>query len=61
MLCILECCRFVFCIKYRMTISLILDIVLIRENGHIAQPDDPNPLEDHGWTNVNGMIEPLCV
>ena len=61
MLCILECCRFVFCIKYRMMISLLLDIVSIWENAHIAQPDDPNSLGDHGWTHVKGMIEPLCI
>ena len=30
-------------------------------NANIAQPDVPNPSEDHGWTHVNGMIEPLWI
>lgn len=35
--------------------------VSIWKNAHIAQPDVPTPSEDHGWTLVNGMIQPLWV
>lgn len=35
--------------------------VSIWKNAHIAQPNIPTPSEDHGWTRVNEMIEPLWI
>ena len=31
----------------------------IWKRAHIAQPDVPNPSQGHGWTMVDGSLEPL--
>ena len=33
----------------------------IWKNSHIAQPNIPVASERHGWTRVNGVLEPLCI
>ena len=35
--------------------------ISIWKNSHIAQPNIPVPSERHGWTKVNGNLEPLWI
>ena len=35
--------------------------ISIWKNSHIAQPNIPEPSERHGWTRVNGALEPLWI
>ena len=33
--------------------------IAIWKSAHIAQPDIPDPSENHGWTKKTGVLEPL--
>ena len=45
----------------RQHINRINYIVEIWKSEHIANPEIPEPAEIHGWTLVNGNLEPLWI